>query len=140
MHELSIADRLLDRALSAAREAGVDRVDGLTVELGTATHLVPEQVAFCIDAVAEDTPAEGAAVTFERVPARGDCACGWRGELETLAKTVAGVPDRRCPDCGDEVELTAGRECRLKRIEVPEAQTTRKTNPADEPDPSEPAR
>jgi hydrogenase nickel incorporation protein HypA/HybF len=140
MHELAIADRLLDRAVSAARDAGVDRIDGLTVELGTATHVVPEQVAFCLDAVAEGTPAEGAAVTVERVSARGDCGCGWSGELGTLAETVAGVPDRRCPDCGDEVELTAGRECRLKRIEIPEASTAREPDPADEPNQSELAR
>ncbi|MFC7019348.1 MULTISPECIES: hydrogenase maturation nickel metallochaperone HypA [Haloarcula] len=132
MHELAIADRLLDRAVSAARDAGAERVDGLTVELGTATHLVPEQVAFCLDAVAEDTPAEGATVTFERVSARGECSCGWHGELETLAETVAGVPDRRCPDCGAEVELTAGRECRLKTVEIPEAPTTRKTDQTDQ--------
>jgi hydrogenase nickel incorporation protein HypA/HybF len=140
MHELAIADRLLDRAVSAARDAGVDRIDGLTVELGAATHLVPEQVAFCLDAVAADTPAEDAAVSVERVSARGDCACGWSGELATLAETVAGAPDRRCPECGDEVELTAGRECRLKRIEVPEVSPTRETDPADEPNPSELAR
>jgi hydrogenase nickel incorporation protein HypA/HybF len=137
MHEIAIANRLLDRALSAARDAGADRIDGLTVELGTATHVVPEQVAFCLDAIAEGTPAEDAAVTFERVSARGDCACGWDGELGTIAETVAGVPDRRCPDCGAEVELTAGRECRLKRIAVPETSTIGEPTATDEPTPNE---
>lgn len=121
MHELAIADRLLDRALAAAAEAEATRVETLHLELGTATHLVPEQVRFCIRAVAEDTPAEDADVQIEQVPARGECDCGWAGELRSLAETVAGAPDRRCPDCGTSVSVTAGRECRLTSIDVPDA-------------------
>ena len=120
MHELAIANRLLDRALAAAEEAGASRVETLHVALGTATHLVPEQVRFCLRAVAEDTPAEGADVRLEEVPARGECDCGWAGELRSLADTVAGAPDRRCPDCGRSVTVTAGRECRLTSIDVPD--------------------
>lgn len=121
MHELAIANRLLDRALTAAEEADVTRVETLHIALGSATHLVPEQVRFCLRAVAEDTPAEGADVQFEQVPARGECDCGWAGELRSLADTVAGAPDRRCPDCGQSVSVTAGRECRLTSIDVPDA-------------------
>jgi hydrogenase nickel incorporation protein HypA/HybF len=118
VHELAIADRLLDRALAAAEAADAARVETLHVALGTATHLVPDQVRFCLEAVAEDTPAEGADVQIERVAARGECDCGWNGELPSLADTVAGAPDRRCPDCGAAVSLTAGRECRLASIDV----------------------
>lgn len=121
MHELAIADRLLDRALAAAEEAEAPHVETLHLELGTATHLVPEQVRFCIQAVAENTPAEDADVQIEQVPARGECDCGWAGELRSLADTVAGAPDRRCPDCGTSVSVTAGRECRLTSIDVPDA-------------------
>jgi hydrogenase nickel incorporation protein HypA/HybF len=126
VHELAVAERLVDRATSAARDAGAAEVTALTVELGTATHLVAEQVSFCIDAVAEGTPVEGAAVRFDRVEPRGACDCGWTGTLDTLADTVAGVPDRRCPDCAAAVDLAAGRECRVASIEIPDpADTTR---------------
>jgi hydrogenase nickel incorporation protein HypA/HybF len=121
VHELAIANRLLDRALAAAEEADTTRVETLHVALGAATHLVPEQVQFCLRAVAEDTPVEGADVQIEQVPARGECDCGWAGELRSLADTVAGAPDRRCPDCGTSVSVTAGRECRLTSIDVPDA-------------------
>lgn len=122
MHELSVAERLVDRAIEAAADAGVDaaRIDELTVELGAATHLTPDQLGFCIEAVAADTPAGGADVVFERIPARGECRCGWTGDLEPLANAVGGVPDRRCPDCGRGVSLTAGRECRLAGVDVAE--------------------
>jgi hydrogenase nickel incorporation protein HypA/HybF len=120
MHELAIAEQLVDHALDAAEEAGADRVDGLTVELGAATHLAVDQLRFCVDAIVADTPAADATVEFERVPARGECVCGWAGELDTLDQAVGTAPARRCPDCGRAVSLTAGDECRLATIDVPE--------------------
>jgi hydrogenase nickel incorporation protein HypA/HybF len=145
MHELSIAQRLVDRAIEAAADRGADRVDGLTVELGAATHLAQDQVAFCIDAVAEGTPADGATVSFERVPPAGTCDCGWTGRPERLADTVPGAPSLRCPECGGRLTLTAGRECRLTRIEIPPSDSDRQAddtrvstapNPGTAPDPS----
>ncbi|MFC7076633.1 hydrogenase maturation nickel metallochaperone HypA/HybF [Haloarcula halophila] len=120
MHELSIAQRLVDRAVAAAAERGADRVRAMTVALGTATHLHAPQVRFCIEAVAEDTAAAGATVAFEHVEPAGECDCGWSGRLPSLTETVPAAPSRRCPACGDPVTLTAGRECRLETIEVPE--------------------
>ncbi|MEF8818041.1 MAG: hydrogenase maturation nickel metallochaperone HypA [Haloferacaceae archaeon] len=126
MHELAVAERLVGRAAGAARDAGAAEVTALTVELGTATHLVADQVGFCVEVVAEGTPVEGATVRFDRVDARGACDCGWTGVLDSLAETVAGVPDRRCPDCGAAVDLVAGRECRVASIEVPDEETDRR--------------
>lgn len=123
MHELAVAERLVDRAVDAAREADAADVTAVTIELGTATHLVPDQVGFCLEAVATDTLVEGATVQFKRVSARGVCDCGWSGELDDLSETLAGVPDRRCPDCGAAVTLTAGRECRLASVEIPDDET-----------------
>ena len=111
MHELAVAERLVGRAAGAARDAGAAEVTALTVELGTATHLVADQVG---------------TVRFDRVDARGACDCGWTGVLDSLAETVAGVPDRRCPDCGAAVDLVAGRECRVASIEVPDEETDRR--------------
>lgn len=131
MHELTIADRLAERARAAAEDAGAERVTGLTVAVGEATHLAPDQLRFCLEAVADDRLAD-ATVTFERKSARGRCDCGWTGELDRLPETVAAVPDRRCPSCGATVELTEGRGCRLVGVEVPE-QTDTPDAPNDTP-------
>jgi hydrogenase nickel incorporation protein HypA/HybF len=120
VHELTVAQRLVERAEAAAYKAGAERVDAVTVEVGVATHLVPDQLAFCIEAMAEDTPVAGADVRFNRVQARGECRCGWTGELDALEGVVGGAPDRRCPDCGRGVDLTDGRGCRLVSVEVPQ--------------------
>lgn len=121
MHELAVAQRLVERARAAAADADADRIDGLTVAVGEATHLAPAQLRFCLDAVTDDLLAD-ASLTFERVPARGRCDCGWAGELERLPETVAAAPDRRCPACDGTVTVTAGRECRLERITVDESE------------------
>lgn len=120
MHELSIAAAIVDRALSVAADTGAEAVEELTIELGRATHVNPDQLRFCIETAVEGTIAEGATITVEPVSPRARCGCGWNGEPERLDVAVAYAPDVRCPDCGNRAELVSGSECRLRSIEVPE--------------------
>jgi hydrogenase nickel incorporation protein HypA/HybF len=121
MHELSIAQRLVDRAVTVAQEHGAATVNELTVAVGRATHLNPDQLRFCVEAVATDTAVSDAAITFERVPVRGECDCGWTGEPGTVEQALTYVPDPTCPDCGDRITITEGRGCHLTRIDIPDA-------------------
>lgn len=120
MHELSIARRLVDRAVTVAEEHGATTVNELTVAVGRATHLNPDQLRFCVEAVATDTAVSEAGISFERVPVRAECECGWTGEPETVADALAYVPDPTCPDCGDRVTISEGRGCHLTRIDIPD--------------------
>jgi hydrogenase nickel incorporation protein HypA/HybF len=120
MHELSVATQIVDLAVETAGEHGAETVDGLTVALGRATHVNPEQFRFCVQTVAEGTPVEDASVAVDRVTPRADCDCGWTGEPGSIDEAVTYVPDPVCPDCGARVELTRGRGCRLASIDVPE--------------------
>lgn len=120
MHELTIAQRLIDHASTAATDAELSRVERVTIAVGEATHLVPDQLAFCLDAMADGTPLADATIEFERITPAGVCGCGWEGELPTM-DSIQGVADRRCPDCGSAVELTTGRECRVTAIDGPRA-------------------
>lgn len=119
MHEFSVAHDVVDQAVEAAADHGADRVDELTVEVGRVTHLNPRQLRFCIETVAGDTPAEGAGVRIETVEPRALCDCGWTGEPAAVDDVDAFVPDPTCPACGDRVDLTRGRGCRLASIDVP---------------------
>jgi hydrogenase nickel incorporation protein HypA/HybF len=120
VHELSIAQSLVDRAVETAAEHGADRIDRLDLAVGEATHLDPDQLAFCVETVAADTPAADADVVVDAIAPEGVCDCGWSGEPETLSGLPMAAPDLRCPACGERVDLTAGTECRLARISVPE--------------------
>lgn len=129
MHELSVASGIVDRALAAAAEEGADRIEELTVEVGEATHVNPDQLRFCLDTAIEETIASGATVTIEPVSPVVRCGCGWRGEPETLDVAISYAPDLRCPECGDRTEFEQGRECRLASIEIPDAAgTPQRTN------------
>lgn len=121
MHELAIASQLLERALATADEHGADRIDGMTVAVGEASHVATDQLAFCLDAEADGTVAADAEIEIETVEPEGRCpACGWTGTPERVENTVAvRAPDRTCPDCEQRIELTAGDDCRLRTIEIP---------------------
>ncbi|MFC7134520.1 MULTISPECIES: hydrogenase maturation nickel metallochaperone HypA [Salinibaculum] len=120
MHELSVAEAILDRAREAADDYGASGVEALTVELGTATHVNPDQLRFCIETVAETRDLADAAVSIETVEPEAACDCGWEGEPPSFDGTAGAVPSARCPECGSQTEFTRGKECRLASIEVPD--------------------
>ena len=121
MHEISVASGILDRAITAAEEHGADRIDAITIEIGRATHVNPEQLVFCLETIADGTAGEGATVRTETVEPVAACDCGWREEPDDLGLVGGFAPDVRCPECGERTELVRGRECRLASIQVPEA-------------------
>ncbi len=109
MHELAITQNMVEIALSAA---GNRRVSGITIVLGEFSGVVEDSVRFCFDAVSADTLAEGATLTFRRVPARIRCAqCGFEFELEDGNWACA-----QCRNLGGQV--MQGRECYIESIEV----------------------
>lgn len=135
MHEFSVADAVLERALEAAADHEAAAIEELTIELGTATHVNPDQLAFCLETVARDTPAADATVTIEPVDPHARCGCGWDGEPPTLDVSGAVAPNLHCPDCGGRLELVRGKECRLSSITVPDADSL--TGNDDEPTPTD---
>lgn len=132
MHELSLATRLVDRAVSAAASHGADHVDELTVEIGEATHINPDQLRFCIEVALDGTVATDATVTIDTLPVCARCECGWDGRPERHDLALSYAPDVRCPECQSTAALESGRECRLKSIEIPE-KTQRATSETREP-------
>lgn len=124
MHELSVAEAILDRAREAAEDTDANEVEALTVELGEATHVNPEQLRFCIETVAETKDLAGVAVEMERIEPEAECDCGWRGDPPSFEGTAASVPAARCPECGSRTEFLRGTECRLSSIEVSDETAT----------------
>src|SRR3954452_16572973 len=101
MHELSIADAVVQ---IVNRHAGGRRVSKVELRVGHLRQVVPSALAFAFELVAKGTPAEGAELALEEVPAAGRCrACGAESELD-------GFP-LRCGRCGDlDVEVIRGEE------------------------------
>jgi hydrogenase nickel incorporation protein HypA/HybF len=112
MHELSITEELLALALKHARAAGAARITSAHLALGEMSSMTPESVSFYWDLISAGTPAEGATLTFRRVPAEFRCAdCGHEGRVAEV--------EAACPACGSaNVRLKAGDELVLEALDL----------------------
>lgn len=112
MHEMSLAEGLIELVEEEARKAGSKRVKVVRLALGALGHVEAEAMRFCFEAVSCGTVAEGAALEIVTVPGAGWCLdCG---------KTVP-LSQRfgACPECGQyHVQMTAGDDLRLAELEV----------------------
>lgn len=112
MHELSIMDGALNLALDEARRAGAERVHEIRLRIGALSGVVPEALQFAFEALTPGTPAEGAKLSIENVPARFWCAaCAREFRSNDLFA--------ECPDCHQfSGDLRAGREMELTSMEI----------------------
>ena len=119
MHELSIAEAVVR---IANRHAAGRRITRVELKVGHLRQVVPSALEFAFELVAKDTPAEGAELAIEELPAEGRCrACG----AET---TMAGFP-LCCAACGGlDIELTSGEELLVDSLELEELEDTLTTS------------
>ncbi|MGB9300962.1 MAG: hydrogenase maturation nickel metallochaperone HypA [Anaerolineae bacterium] len=112
MHELPVTQGMLSIALEHAARAGAKKITAINLTIGEMSGIVDDSVQFYFDIVSQDTPAQGALLNFERIPARFRCkACDESFSLDS--------GQWACPHCGEwSVEIIAGREFYVDSIEV----------------------
>jgi len=112
MHEMSLAEGMLQIIEDNARNGGYGRVKTVWLEIGQLAGVEVEAMKFCFDAVTRDSLAEGARLEIIATEGEGRCpACH---------KTVR-LAERYdpCPACGGcPVEVTGGTEMRIRELEV----------------------
>ncbi|HNR29735.1 MAG TPA: hydrogenase maturation nickel metallochaperone HypA [Candidatus Hydrogenedentes bacterium] len=92
MHEFSIVENILERALAIAVEHGHLPVSRVRVAIGALQQVEPEVLEFAFQAAVQGTLAEDAAFEWRAVPARIACAaCDAQFEPEDLFWV--------CPEC-----------------------------------------
>lgn len=112
MHEMSLAEGVLQLVEETARREGAVRVKTVVLEIGRLSSVEPEALKFCFEAVTHDSIAAGATLAVIDVPGAGWCLpCG---ETVPLAEVFGA-----CPKCGShQVQATGGTEMRVKEIEI----------------------
>jgi len=112
MHELSLAQGIVDLVESEARAQHFSKVKAVHVVVGALASVEPEALAFGFDSVARGTVADGARLVLERPPGTAECmSCGAEVKLDSR-----GEP---CPGCGSyQLLVTAGEELRVSDLEV----------------------
>ncbi len=113
VHEMAIAQSVLEIVLDECRVHGIATVDRIAVQVGALAAVVPEALRFCFQVVAQGTPAEKAVLDIETVPVVMRCPlCGELFEMEDRLDM--------CPQCGPVVSglsLVSGREMTVMSIE-----------------------
>ena len=110
MHEMSIAQGILDIALDAARGHGA--IKRIKLKVGEMAGVVPESLHFCFSAVAAGTAAEEAKLDIEMMPLKAVCgSCRHEFAVEEYRFV--------CPQCrAVSVDIVSGREMAVEHLEV----------------------
>ncbi len=113
MHELSIAESLIDVATEAINENGGVRAARIKIRLGLLSGIAPEALRFLFDLAAMETPCDGAALEIETVPVTVMCShCN-------AAQVLTDIYRFSCPSCGAPTpQLLSGRELELTSVEI----------------------
>jgi hydrogenase nickel incorporation protein HypA/HybF len=112
MHELSLAEGVLQIVEEAARREGFRRVRSVWLELGRLSSVEPEAMRFCFDVVTRQSVADGARLEIVETPGMARC-------LQCLEPTAIAALGDPCPRCGSyQLQVTDGTEMRVKELEV----------------------
>jgi hydrogenase nickel incorporation protein HypA/HybF len=112
MHEMSLAEGVIQILEDHAKAQGFDRVKTVWLEIGQLSHVEPESLRFCFDAVAKGSVANDAQLEIVHVPGEAWCMdCAQSVHMPALYDP--------CPKCGGfQVQVTGGNEMRVKELEV----------------------
>jgi hydrogenase nickel incorporation protein HypA/HybF len=112
MHEMALAESILNIVEETARRQGAARVTEVRLEIGELANVESEALQFGLEAALRGSLAEGAHVEYVIIPGRGHClACGESVPLAALYDP--------CPRCdGYPVRPIGGQELRVKDILV----------------------
>lgn len=114
MHEMSIAENLLEIIERHAPTNGAARVKVIRLRIGEMTAVVPESLRFCFEVASEGTVAHGAELRIEPVPIVSHCH-DCRADFEVGGYVFI------CPNCGSpKVELVSGNELDVVELELEE--------------------
>ncbi len=112
MHEMSIAEGIIQLLEEQAACQGFVRVRTVWLEIGPLAMIEPEALRFCFEAVSRNSLADQARLEIIERPGLAWClGCGQQ------------VPVRQrydqCPECGShQLQVIQGEEMRVKELEV----------------------
>ncbi len=112
MHELTIANSLVELASAHAAENGARRVVAISVRMGVLCG-IGRSLYFCFEPASRGTLCDGARLHIEEVPLSVRC------EHCDETKVPKALYNFRCPDCGYPTpKVVSGREMELTSIEL----------------------
>ena len=120
MHEFSTMEGIVSAIREEGKKHNAKAITKVWLEIGELTFLGEEQLRFAFEVLTKDTEMEGAELVIEKVAPKVRCKCGYEGNVNYDEKEEFHIqfPILKCPLCGSDVEITSGRECLIKNIEI----------------------
>lgn len=120
MHELSIAQSIVEIVNEHVKTQGADRVDRITLRVGALSCVHKSALEFSFDLVTKETILSGAKLTFIDVPVTIYCpSCEEEVELP-------GIQRFRCPTCNTlSGDIRRGKELDIESIELRSSEKVR---------------
>ncbi len=113
MHELAVAQSIVDAVEARAAECNAARVKGVRLKIGEASGIVTDSLTFCFEMLASlDPTLAGAQLLIDTVPHRARCRhCA--AEFSVI-NFVA-----QCPTCKEwSSEIVSGTELQILEMEI----------------------
>jgi hydrogenase nickel incorporation protein HypA/HybF len=113
VHELSVAEELVELASEQLLRAGADLVVSIRLRVGALAGVIPPALRSAFHAASAGSPVDGARLLIEEVPVAIFCEpCGEE-------RTLDGIQSRRCPVCGTPAgDITRGDELEMLTMEL----------------------
>ena len=112
MHEMSLAEGVLQLVEDTAAREGAQRVKTVVLEIGRLSSVEPAALSFCFEAVTHGSIAAGTTLEIVDVPGAGWC-------MQCAATVPMTALFGACPQCGShQVQATGGTEMRVREIEI----------------------
>ena len=115
MHELGIAENILDIVRRTVTDDRTSDVTNIRLRVGPFAGIVPDSLKFCFNAIATDSGMSNASLRIEQTTLVALCRdCG---EHEFELKNFIFL----CPACGGgNLEIVSGKELEIIEIEISE--------------------
>ena len=112
MHELSMAQGIINAVLDTANENNATEVNEVTIEVGRLAMINPEQLHFILGVLI-------AKINFNEIPVEMECYdCNFKGEA-ILDDSDHYAPLVKCPECDSlKVEVLNGKDIIVKNIVI----------------------
>ena len=111
MHEMAIAEGILNIAFDYAKQNQATKITKITLKLGEMSGVELEALNISFDVLTKDTIAENAELIINRIPLIGQCnKCGKEFHIKQY--------NFFCPECDGILILKSGRELQVESLDM----------------------
>ena len=121
MHEMSIAQSLIDVLREEMISHSVKNLKSVRLNIGQMSAVVPDSLSFCFEVITKGTDLEGVKLIMNIVPLMGSCNdCEKDFEIKDY--------NFICPTCGStKIDTIGGKGMSIVEMEVDESMTVNET-------------